>query len=75
MLLYEAAGAVHRLPEVNFTDAAPCSLFYSAVFHVAMGWLSTQDNYVLVRRTLARSSVAHARATALAAAAGLTLAF
>jgi len=39
-----------------------------------MGWLSTQDNYVLVRRTLARSSVAHARATALAAAAGLTLA-
>jgi hypothetical protein len=44
-----------------------------------MGWLSTQDNHVLVRRTLARPSVAHAhahaRATALAAAASLTLAF
>jgi hypothetical protein len=42
-----------------------------------MGWLSTQDNHILVRRTLARPSVAHAhaRATALAAAASLTLAF
>jgi hypothetical protein len=42
-----------------------------------MGWLSTQDNHVLVRRTLARPSVAHAHAcaTALAAAASLTLAF
>lgn len=46
-----------------------------------MGWLSTQDNHVLVRRTVAQPSVAHAhartraRAAVLAAAAGLTLAF